>query len=434
MLGELHALVHRTIERRAVYQDAAEKFGTPQYLVEADLLRTQVVRFQAAFAATNQAVRTHYAFKANPTLPILKLVRASGLSADVSSGLELSVALALAFEYIVFSGPGKTDDELALAIANADRVVIHVDSFAEVTRLNELASRSETVIRAGIRLNTAAHGLWTKFGIPLKDLPQFIQLTEGLDHVRLEGVQFHLSWNRQSAGYIDTLKTLGPILAAHRPTTGWRFVDIGGGFYPEDDEAAYPWVVNGQIAPAEGPPLDWDMTYQLPKVSPIESMANDVVGTFREAIRDVPELWVEPGRYIANPAVHVMLRVVDVKGNAVAITDGGTNLLGWERLELEHTPLINLTRPSAKQIRFTVYGSLCTPHDLWGYTCYAEDIRPGDILITPAHGSYVQTLAQRFIKPVCQTILLETDGSTSLVAAAETARDRYPELFPMLGG
>jgi diaminopimelate decarboxylase len=430
MVGELYALVQRTIEQRAVYQAAAEKFGTPQYLIEADLLRHQVARFQAAFAATKQTVRTYYAFKANPTLPILKLVRASGLLADVSSGLELSAALALDFEQIVFSGPGKTDDELTLAIAHADRVVIHVDSFAEVIRLNELASRAGIVMRAGIRLNTAAHGLWTKFGIPLKDLAQFIQLVHGLDHVRLEGVQFHLSWNRQSAGYVETLKKLGPILAAHRPKSGWRFVDIGGGFYPEDDEAAYPWVVNGQIAPAEGPPPDWDMTYDLPKVAPIESMAEDVVATFRDVIRDVPELWVEPGRYIANPAVHVMLRVVDVKGDAVAITDGGTNLLGWERLELEHTPLINLTRPSAKQIRFMVYGSLCTPHDVWGYTCYAEDIRPDDLLITPAQGSYVQTLAQRFIKPVCQTILLETNGSTSRVANAETARDRYPELFP----
>ena len=427
--GELHALVKRTIDQRAVYQRATDQFGTPAYLVEAALLQQQVDRFQSAFSRTNQSFRTHYAFKANPTLPILRLVYAAGLSADVSSGIELAAALAVGFRHIVFSGPGKTDEELALAVANSDRVVVHVDSYAEFVRLNEQAGRAATVLRVGVRLNTAAHQMWTKFGIPLQDLPQLLQLARELPHLRVEGVQFHLSWNRLSNGYVETLNTLGPILNAHRPQTGWRFVDVGGGFYPEDDEGAYPWVHNGQIAPAEGPPADWDLRYQLHRIQPIESVAADIAAAFQSAIHDVPELWVEPGRYIVNPAVHLLLQVVDVKGDSLAITDGGTNLLGWERLELEHSPLINLTHPSEQQIRFTVYGSLCTPHDLWGYACYASRIEPGDILMAPAQGSYVQTLAQRFIKPVAQTVLLEGDGSARRVAAAETARERYPELF-----
>ena len=427
--GELHTIVRRSIERRDAYLDAVASFGTPQYLLEASLLHQQVHRFRSAFTSAGLAAHAHYAFKANPTLPVLKEIKAAGLSADVSSGIELAAALAIGFEHIVFSGPGKTDEELRLAVENLDRVTVHVDSFAEVARLNDFADASGKVARVGVRLNTEAHGLWTKFGIPLKDLSHMLTVSRDLSSIRVEGVQFHLSWNRQSDGYVETLKVIGPVLNDHSPATGWRFVDIGGGFYPEDDEGAYPWVAGGQVAPTAGPSDDWDLKYLLQDVAPIEQVASDIGDAFSSSFPEGPELWVEPGRYLVNPAVHILLRVVDVKGEALAITDGGTNLLGWERLELEHCPLVNLTRPSEQQRRMNVYGSLCTPHDLWGYTCYGESIRPGDVLMVPAQGSYVQTLAQRFIKPICQTVLLGADGSKKRVAAAETAHDRYPELF-----
>ena len=75
-----------------------------------------------------------------------------------------------------------------------------------------------------------------------------------------------------------------------------------------------------------------------------------------------------------------------------------------------------------------VYGSLCTPHDLWGYTCYAAGLAPGDVLLLPAQGSYVQTLAQRFIKPVCQTVVADGRGGLRRALPAEGFADRCPDL------
>lgn len=126
--------------------------------------------------------------------------------------------------------------------------------------------------------------------------------------------------------------------------------------------------------------------------------------------------------------MQLLLRVIDVKTPELAITDGGTNLLGWERLEGEHVPLINLSHPSLVQKPCRVYGSLCTPHDLWGFALYGEHLTPGDILLLPAQGAYVQTLAQRFIKPLCQTVALGLDGELRQVAPHETLADRYPQL------
>jgi diaminopimelate decarboxylase len=434
--GELTALVEEILENRARYLEAARRFGTPQYLFEEPRLQAQIHRFTAAFARPGLVARAHYAFKANPSLCLVQAIQRAGLAADASSGLELELALRCGFERVVLSGPAKTDEELELALSRAGQVTVHLDSFAEMERLEALAARRQTTVRAGVRLNTQGHGLWTKFGIPFTALPDLVALAARQPHVQLEGVQFHLSWNRQAAGYLRTLAELGPVLARCAPPAGWRFADIGGGYYPEDDEAAYPWLTRrGRLlgllglAPAEGPPPDWDLGYLLHPVQPIEAMAREIMDAFQAHLPKGLEMWLEPGRYLANPAVQLLLRVIDVKTPELAITDGGTNLLGWERLEGEHCPLINLSQPSLVQKPCRVYGSLCTPHDLWGYACYGEGLNPGDLLLLPAQGAYVQTLAQRFIKPLCQTVALDVQGEMRQVAPPETLADRYPQLF-----
>ncbi len=435
--GELHSLIRDVLDNQATYLRAAEKFGTPQYLFDEARLFQQISRFQKAFNNSEYPVHTHYAFKANPSLCVVRAVHKAGINADVSSGLELDLALRCGFNRIVFSGPAKTDVELRLALQHSDRVTVHLDSFRELDRLEILAAEMDRTIDVGIRLNTKGHGLWTKFGIPLDTLPDLVQRARTASHLMLRGIQFHLSWNRNSEGYVRTLCDLGKVLRTVAPPNGWRFIDVGGGYYPEDDEAAYPWLTGrglllsqAGVTSAGSPPEDWDLRYLLHAVQPIETMAQDIFDAFDKHIRSWcdAELWLEPGRYLVNPAVHLLLGVVDVKHSEIAITDGGTNLLGWERLEAEHCPLINLSRPAETQRRTSVYGSLCTPHDLWGYTCYASDIREGDVLVVPAQGAYVQTLAQRFIKPICQTIGLNSQGDLRRINEEESVDDRYPEL------
>jgi diaminopimelate decarboxylase len=436
--GELHALVDEVLAQRMTFIQAAQAYSTPQYLVEEVRINAQAERFLRAFATRQQPTRTHYALKANPTLSVVQTVQRAGLCADASSGLELELALHCGFDHIVLSGPAKSDAELDLALAHAEQVTIHLDSFAEMERLERRAAKRQQPIVAGIRLNTEAHGNWTKFGIPAAQLPEFIERARALRWVELRGVQFHLSWNRTAEGYLRTLETLGPLLRDHVPQGGWHFVDIGGGFYPEEDEAAYPWLTDANRLRAlsgeqgaDAPVSDWDLRYLLHRVQPIEEMAAEILAAFARHITDslgAVDLWLEPGRYIANKGVHLLLQVVDIKGDGIAITDGGTNLLGWERLEAEHCPLINLSHPATTQKRCRIYGSLCTPHDLWGYAYYGTSLEVGDILLLPAQGSYVQTLAQRFIKPLCQTIYLNATGALKQVERAETLTDRYPAL------
>jgi diaminopimelate decarboxylase len=60
--------------------------------------------------------------------------------------------------------------------------------------------------------------------------------------------------------------------------------------------------------------------------------------------------------------------------------------------------VLNLSRPALHENACVVMGSLCTPHDVWGYTYWGDGIEPGDRLLIPTQGAYTYSLRQHFIK------------------------------------
>jgi len=91
---------------------------------------------------------------------------------------------------------------------------------------------------------------------------------------------------------------------------------------------------------------------------------------------------------------------MDVKEPDIAIVDAGINTVGWDRFENDYFPILNLTRPAVNERQFNILGSLCTPHDVWGYSYWGKDIKAGDILMIPMQGAYTYSLRQNFIKPI----------------------------------
>lgn len=394
------------LQRRETYLRAAEG-GTPLYLIEPDLLRDRAEKFTQAFGAVLPEPRVFYAVKSNNHPAVAKTLVEAGLGLDVSSGRELELALQSGAGEIVFSGPGKTGEELALAAARRDRVTVLLDSFGELERLDRSAAGTGPV-RAGVRLTSDERALWAKFGIPFSDLPAFWKTAAGRKNVRLCGCHFHTSWNLNPDNHVLCLKRLGRALDSleGRFRREIEFVDIGGGFWPEEGE----WFHRpdgGQVNPdnRERDPL---LHYHKPS-RPIVEFAAAIGRVFQEEIlpRAAARLCLEPGRWICHPSLQIILRVEDKKSADLVITDGGTNAVGWERYESEYFPVINLTRPSLTEFPCRILGSLCTPHDVWGYSCHGEDIRPGDLLLIPSQGAYTYSLRQEFIKPLPRTVVLE---------------------------
>ena len=408
---DLAAFVRPFFGRADTFLAAARAHGSPLYILEEHVLRERAQRFLSAFRAELPRLRAYYAVKSNNLPAVARILAEAGLGLDVSSGLELAAALPCPTDDIVFSGPAKLDPELALAVEHRDRVTVLMDSFAELERLERVAGAAGHVVRAGVRLTTDERGLWRKFGISLADLPRFFDAAARCPHVDLRGLQFHMSWNLGPASQVAFIRRLGNALgaldAAHRGRV--EFIDVGGGYWPPQGEWLHATATpEGQVAqaisPVHKPPL---RHHRCPAV-PIETFAREIAQAVKQHIFPHVQcnICAEPGRWLSSDALHILLTVVERKADDIAITDGGTNAIGWERFETDYFPVLNLSRPSPAERECYVLGSLCTPHDVWGYAYHGTDIQPGDVLLIPTQGAYTTSLRQHFIKPLPSVLVL----------------------------
>ena len=100
------------LKNKGVYLDMAKTFGSPLYVLETDVLAKKAARFRAAFSHCLPKTAFFYAMKSNNLPHLSENLLKHGFGLDVSSGVELSVALELGASSIIFSGPGKTIQEL----------------------------------------------------------------------------------------------------------------------------------------------------------------------------------------------------------------------------------------------------------------------------------------------------------------------------------
>ena len=426
-------LVERTIRdllaQRDVLLESAGLLGTPQYFFDEFSLSSNLDRFHHAFSERLPRVRLFYAVKSNSFLGIARHVIQKGHGLDVSSGHELSMALELGCERIIFSGPGKTDEELSLALRSPDTVTLLLDSAGELERLAKLLGKTGGVrgpVRVGFRTRGFHHGLWEKkFGVSLDELPTLFQKAISTPGVQPEGIQFHTSWNMGPEAQVKMIRMIGSAIHKGLTEGAWpflKFLDIGGGYWPESGEWLNPQNTSkGKLLQLFHPDYDFKLIHYHRPSKPIDHFAREIAATLKSEGKPLSdlEIWTEPGRWISTPAMHVLLKVVDRKDRDVVITDGGINLLGWERPLSEFIPIINLTRPSLKERPLKIFGSLCTPLDIWGTSIFGEGAFPGDILLVPNQGAYTYSLRQSFIKPIARVI--HYDGSSLQEVELETS-------------
>lgn len=368
---------------------------TPLYLFDEKTTDIACKEFKTLFEQEIKRFHPYYAMKSNPHPYILESVLKHGYGIDVSSGRELSIALEAGATDMIFTGPGKTQKELDMAIKHNEKVIINIDSFGELRRLAELCEKKGIRIRAGVRISMKVYGNWNKFGVPLDDLKQFVEQAQRYPFINLQGIQMHMSWNETVEPYQKAFDELVAYLKHNftKNELSWiTYIDFGGGFLPQGLNGDYDLSIS----------TPQKMQYTVDKGLSIKEYAQGISKVINNTMNELVDCvyYAEPGRIIATPSMLVALRVIDVKKQGVAIIDGGNNMIGWERYESEYHPVINVTHPSEKEIPCLLYGSLCTPHDIWGYTCFAEKIEEGDVLILPNQGAYTYTLAQNFIKDI----------------------------------
>jgi len=219
-------------------QSIAKKNKTPFYLYSEQQLKKNYLNFVKIFKNVNPLIC--FAAKANTNLTIMKILGKLGAGADVVSGGELLKALKAGIKpnKIVFSGVGKTEEELKLAIKKKI-LLINVESESEAILINKIGSKINKIIPVGFRLNPnidakthkkiSTGKAENKFGISIKNFSYFYKNIKLFKYLKIDALSVHIgSQILSDKPYKKTLGVLSKVIKDLNIRL--KYIDLGGGF------------------------------------------------------------------------------------------------------------------------------------------------------------------------------------------------------------
>jgi diaminopimelate decarboxylase len=225
------------IEKLSI-NNIVKKNKTPFYLYSENQIINNYLKFTKTFKKTNPIVC--FAAKSNSNVSILKSLGGLGAGADVVSGGELLKALkaGIRANKIVFSGVGKTEDELKIAI-NKKILLINCESESEAKLINKIAKRLKKKVSIGFRLNPNVDAKThkkistgkaeNKFGLSIKNFKLFFKDISTYKNIKLNALSVHIgSQILTDAPYRKTLNVMSKLIK--ELNLKLKFVDLGGGF------------------------------------------------------------------------------------------------------------------------------------------------------------------------------------------------------------
>ena len=376
----------------------ADAVGTPFYCYSTATLERHYRVFTEAFAGTDHLVC--YAMKANSNQSVLRTLAKLGAGADVVSGGELRRALAAGIpaDKILFSGVGKTADELQLAVSHGIRC-INIESEPELELLSQVASQMGRTAHISIRVNpdvdSGTHAKIStgksenKFGIPIARAREVYAKAAKLPGIAVSGVDMHIG---------SQITDLGPMEAAFRLLAEFvtvlrsdghtiSHVDFGGGLgvpYYED-----------RAAPPE--PLAY--------AAMVKRVTHNLGCT----------LMFEPGRMIVGNAGILVTRVIYVKRgdvrNFVIIDAAMNDLIRPTLYEAYHQIMpVRAAAPDAPVLVADVVGPVCETGDYLALGRTLPEPKVGDLLAIMTAGAYGAVQAGTYnTRPLVPEVLVKGD-------------------------
>ncbi|MDO8288166.1 MAG: diaminopimelate decarboxylase [Parvibaculum sp.] len=397
----------------------ADDIGTPFYCYSSATLRRHARVFMDAFKG--QPARLCYSVKANSNLAVIATLAAEGAGADVVSEGELRRAMAagIAPSQIVFSGVGKTAQEMAYALeVGIDQ--FNVESEPELELLAELAAARGLVAKIAIRVNPdvdakthekiATGKAENKFGISWKHAPAVYARAAELKSIAAIGIDVHIG---------SQLTSLDPFEAAFKRVAGMvtalraeghkiSHIDLGGGlgipYRGDNDIPPHPDEYAALVKRTMGH-LGCDLTF-------------------------------EPGRLLVGNAGVLVSRVIYVKegdNRTFLIIDAAMNDLIRPTLYDAFHEIKTIAEP-ADQTRFTydVVGPVCETGDFIAKGRELTKLKAGDLVAIMSAGAYGAVQASTYnTRPLVPEILVHGDNYAVIRARPDYAeilkQDKIPD-------
>lgn len=364
--------------------DLASAVGTPFYCYSTATLERHYRVFAEAFAGTDALIC--YSIKANSNLGVLATLAKAGAGMDVVSEGELRRALAVnvAPQKIVFSGVGKTREEMAFAL-DKGIFAFNVESEPELRLLSEVASSKGASARVALRVNPDVdakthHKIATgkaenKFGVPFARALELYRLASELPGIDATGVHMHIG---SQITDLDPFKNAFALLAelvGTLRTEGFKieFANLGGGLgvpYRSDEEE---------------PPLP-----------------SDYADLVKRAVGGLGlKLLFEPGRMIAANAGILVAKVLYVKHESektFTIVDAAMNDLVRPTLYEAYHEIwpVNEPAPKAHMKVTDVVGPVCETGDYLALGRALPELQSGELIAVMSAGAYGAVLASEY--------------------------------------
>lgn len=371
----------------------ADAVGTPFYCYSEATIRRHARVFRGAFAQTDPLIA--YSVKANGNLSILRILASEGLGADVVSGGELRRARTAGIpgDKIVFSGVGKTRDEMALAIE--ERIYqFNVESLPELDALNEVALSKDAVAPIAFRINpdvkAGGHAKIStgkaedKFGVPWSRARELYAYAATLKGVAAIGVDCHIGSQIDAlepfeSAFQRLASLIGDLRADGRTI---QRLDLGGGL-------GIPYV-SYDIAP--------------PHPDDYARLVKRIAGPLDVA------LIFEPGRLIIGNAgvlIATVLYVKEGQARRFAVLDAGMNDLMRPALYDARHEIWPVQAPQASgRMAYDVVGPVCESTDVFLKGAELPSLKAGDRVAIMSAGAYGAALSNQYnARPLAPEVL-----------------------------
>ena len=398
----------------------ATRLGTPLHAYSANAILTRIEGLQSALRGLDAGIC--YAVKANSNLAVLQLMAAAGVGADIVSSGELRRCLhaGIAADRIVFSGVGKTEDEMAAALA-AGIQRFNVESHDELLTLQRIAQAHGSIARAAVRINPDVDALThakistgkseNKFGVSIDEARRWFAERARLSHVQLDGLHVHIG------SQILSVEPYRQALA--------RVAD----FWRELEQAGHP-IRSIDVGGGLG------VRYRDGEDLPIA--AADYVAVIRQALAGYDgRLLLEPGRYLVAEAGVLLTRVLRIKQGGercFLVIDAAMNDLQRPSLyDAWHDILPVVPDPTRPMVRYDIVGPVCETGDTFARARELPECRVGDLLMIMATGAYGASMASTYnSRPLAAEAMLDQGRYAvirrrqqfeELIAGEQPARD-----------
>ena len=381
----------------------ATAVGTPVYVYSTATLTRHVTVFRDALSALADPL-VAFAVKANPNAAVLATLAKLGLGADVVSGGELlrAIAAGIPADRIVFSGVGKTEEEMRLALEHGI-YQFNLESEPEAETLSEVAlSMGKTApvayrinpdVDAGTHAKISTGKSENKFGIPYDRAIAAYDRAAQLAGLDVRGVAVHIGSQLTDLAPLEAaFEKVGVLIERLRDHgLAIRTADLGGGL---------------------GVP--YDPSLPVPP-SPAEYGAMVARVTQDWSVR----LMFEPGRVIVGNAGALVSRVIRVKQGAsepFVIVDAAMNdLMRPSLYDAWHD--IRAVKPAGEKQTANVVGPVCESGDTFATGRDMDAVEPGDLVAFMTAGAYGATMANTYNSRALTPEVLVSGDRWSVVRA-----------------